>query len=845
MNSNRIEINEEDSEIEGVQITLITGKILNIISIYVPPNQPLPTTRLDNLLTSMNNVIIIGDLNAKHTDLGCKSTNPSGKQLLELIDQHNLYCTNEGEPTRYPHSYTQNHQPEQLDYCLLSPDIVHLFEKLEIGDDLNSDHKPLILTLATSSKKINRTKRPNFKHADWILYRHIITTNLPDCEIHTINDIDAAATKITDLITTASSQAIPTNPPPRRFQLPKSTIRTIRYRRKLRRIYNRTRAASIKTQINRLNKEISDEIASRYKQEQENRCKQLTDTADPSEFWKTSKRILGVKKKTSSKIPPLTFNDRPTATTDQAKADIFREYFATVHNIPDKPSYNKDIYKLANYIKRGYYNTYHPVNTIIETEDTGHEEFVQIITPTEILNCLRKTKNTSPGRDGIQYIHLKAAPPCLIDTLSRIYTASLHHGHMPNIWKTAITILLPKPKKDHKHPSNYRPISLLPVLGKCLEKIISKRLTAFLETNNILPDSQAGFRSGRSTRDQLFRIIQDIATCKNRGRHTLAAFFDAEKAFDRIWHEGLLLKLRKFNTPTKLTRWISSYLTSRTTCFRINNTLSSPLNITTGTPQGSTISPILFITYVADIPQPTKNTIQLSQFADDIAIWSSHPQVDRAEQYLQHYINKIQDWCNDWRLTLNPNKSQLMYISKHNRLQRAPHITFNDTAIPATKQVQYLGINIDQKLRLSHQFNIMAKRFRPMVTHLHRLAGNKDHPRADPSTTMKIYKMMIRPIIEYAAPALYHCHAKHIEELEKTQRRACRIAYHLHYREPSATTIQIANIPSVHQRLTTLREKFLTNITDEDHYLARFVQEQLQLPARHLAYTPLEGYTLN
>ncbi|PIK56788.1 hypothetical protein BSL78_06319 [Apostichopus japonicus] len=175
------------------------------------------------------------------------------------------------------------------------------------------------------------------------------------------------------------------------------------------------------------------------------------------------------------------------------------------------------------------------------------------------------------------------------------------------------------------------------------EKIIASRLFKFIEEHNIIPDSQAGFRRNRSTTDQLFHFLQDTSTHRIKGHHTIAAFFDAEKAFDGMWHEGLLLKLRKYNIPIKLTRWISSFQSHRSTSFKIGSSFSSPLKITTGAPQGSTISPILNILYVGDIPQPDNDCTKISQYADDVAIWTNHIHPFRAEEYLQQYINRIHE----------------------------------------------------------------------------------------------------------------------------------------------------------------------------------------------------------
>ncbi|PIK52472.1 hypothetical protein BSL78_10630 [Apostichopus japonicus] len=425
---------------------------------------------------------------------------------------------------------------------------------------------------------------------------------------------------------------------------------------------------------------------------------------DAKDFWKTVNKIFNIKSKHRN-IPTLNYEGH-AATTDKERAETIRNYFSTVHSIPDKPQYNKNIYKLAHFIKRGYHSTYYPQEDVSEEEDQGHEEYTQEITPDDIHNILKHASNTSPGRDGIQYLHLKAAPPILLEALSMIYTASFKIGHIPKIWKSATTIVIPKPGKDHKHPGSYRPISLLPVLGKCLEKIIARRLYKFIEDYNIIPDSQAGIRRNRSTTDQLFHFLQHTSTHRTKGHHTIAAFFDAEKAFDRMWHEGLLLKLRKYNLPTKLTRWIASFLSHRTTNFKIGSSFSSPLHITTGTPQGSTISPILYTMYVGDIPQPENRFTQISQYADDIAIWTSHINPVRTEEYLQQYINRINQWCHDWRLELNPKKSQILYIAKHNRLRRQPYLTLNNAIIPVTNQVRFLGIHIDRWLTLGYQHRL-------------------------------------------------------------------------------------------------------------------------------------------
>ncbi|GFV25528.1 RNA-directed DNA polymerase from mobile element jockey [Trichonephila clavipes] len=162
------------------------------------------------------------------------------------------------------------------------------------------------------------------------------------------------------------------------------------------------------------------------------------------------------------------------------------------------------------------------------------------------------------------------------------------------------------------------PISLLPVLSKITEKIIQKRLCQYLNDNDILIPQQHGFRVGLSTSHQLLRVVGYIKAGFQNRKSTGAVFLDIQKAFDRVWHVGLLYKLIKINTPPHLTKLISSFINNRSFSVKVNNTHSTNRRIIAGTPQGSSISSILFNIYVNDIPRTSQSTICM--FADDTAI---------------------------------------------------------------------------------------------------------------------------------------------------------------------------------------------------------------------------------
>jgi len=246
----------------------------------------------------------------------------------------------------------------------------------------------------------------------------------------------------------------------------------------------------------------------------------------------------------------------------------------------------------------------------------------------------------------------------------------LKHGYIPNMWKKAHIILLLKPKKNKQHPSSYRPISLLSCLGKLLEKIIKQRLMLEVESRHILPEHQAGFRSKKSTIYNIVRLERyanaQLHHPKGR-RHSAVIFFDIKAAFDSVWHDGLIYKLHDLRLPQYLTNYLISFLHNRNATIEIENVLSRSFDLDSGTPQGSPLSPLLYIIYTADsmngIPQHTEHGL----FADDTALWTSSNKISSLSSRLQQSIDAFESWCKSWKLKLQPSKTEMIHFNTHPR----------------------------------------------------------------------------------------------------------------------------------------------------------------------------------
>ena len=225
--------------------------------------------------------------------------------------------------------------------------------------------------------------------------------------------------------------------------------------------------------------------------------------------------------------------------------------------------------------------------------------------------------------------------------------------------------MLIKPDKLPSQTTSYQPISLLSAIMKLFERVIEKHLRKHLENNGFFSKYQSGFRKSKSTNDHLFRLSQTIMESFIQGEHVIVAFLDVEKAFNNVWHNGLRYKIYQLDQPTKLCRWLSDFLVGRVIQVKIEGFLSPKVYPKAGVPQGSNLSPLLFLIYVNDnMPNLSHHQTNKSQFADDASRWSWSKNIDLAAEYLQRDLDKLARWCAKWRIKLNPEKTKVIIFSK-------------------------------------------------------------------------------------------------------------------------------------------------------------------------------------
>ena len=402
-----------------------------------------------------------------------------------------------------------------------------------------------------------------------------------------------------------------------------------------------------------------------------------------------------------------------------------------------------------------------------------HPCMTESLTLHELEEALRKLKQKkAPGPDEITNEMLKHLGPGAKRFLLSVYNQSWHTGTVPTSWKKALVRPIPKKGKDKRDPTSYRPISLLSCTGKLLERIINKRLLWHLEVNSALAPTQTGYRQHRSTEDQLALLTQEIEDAFQEKKKVLAVFFDMSKAFDKVWKEGLLLKLLHAGVGGKMYKWLSNFLFNRTARVKIDGTTSNLVKLREGVPQGGVISPTLFLVYINDITTAVPKHVSNTLHADDFAVWCAEEHTSTAAHRIQNTINQVCDWTENWALQLNTTKTVSTLFSLSTSKEKVK-LKLKDQAVPQVDKPTFLGVTLDTRLTWKPHIEATARKAIKRLSLMKKLAGTKWG--ANSGILKKVYTGNIRPVVEYASTTWNTASKTNKSPLDTVQNMSLRI----------------------------------------------------------------------
>ena len=414
--------------------------------------------------------------------------------------------------------------------------------------------------------------------------------------------------------------------------------------------------------------------------------------------------------------------------------------------------------------------------------------------------------------------------------------ASLRLGVLPESWKIANVVAVSKPGRDPFSPSSYRPISLLPTLSKLLERIITDRLTHYLETHQLLDPYQYGFRQGRGTEEALWHLISVAsAALQHRQRLTLVSL-DIQGAYDTVWHSGLLWKLKQLGVPADLTRWIAAFLTPRTAHLHVRCGVASR-HLAMGVPQGSPLSPVLFLVYVNDlITQLCSIDNAFAQaFANDlVSWWLDSAQSSQSSSPSPQISQCIQFWASQWRMVFNPAKCQLLVIGCTSTAP--PSFTLGGSELTHVPHLRYLGVWLDSSLSWNEHIRRVSQWALDRLRLLHRGVGTLwgFHP----MILRRLIEAVVLPTLFYAAPVWCTavCHLSRLAPLDRVIRH-CAIAIFGLLRTVSheAAQMLVGLLPAEFQLRRRLMEFYLRRLTYSED-----LSTALILPPLNRTVSPLD-----
>lgn len=778
----------------GLELTLKDNRKIQLFVLYLPPT----TTTLTRthfikdlrMITSRfrrGNFFIVGDFNSKHADWGCDKPNTAGRLLYDEVLLDQLRILYPQEATHVPDDPRKT--PSTIDLTVTNACFA---TGQPICRHIGSDHNGVIIEVQLQPSKIPQKFHHiyNYAEANWVKYQSWLNskfnTDAHNTNIDTVEEIERLVELFTTATLTARDYSVPIvlRQGRKLLELDDFTKQLIDSRRWVRKQWQRSRQVIFKEHCNQLTRLIRDRINVLKNVEYERRVNPYGQP-DGSGLWK----LVGTFKPPKDPIPVLVDNGISVYSTKDKVELLSKQFFENHCNplVDNNPPFTQTVHSEV-------------------------EEFLQlplsieenILPPSidEVKNIIKSSKNRkSPGNDNVKNILLKNLPPIGFAVLTTIISMCLRLSYFPSSWKLAKVIAIRKPNKPKSLAINYRPISLLSNISKILERIVLYRLNFHIEDHNLIPTEQHGFRLGKSTKTQLVKVIGDLHRNLVTGNTTGMLLLDAEKAFERIWHRGLLYKMIKMNFPRRIIKLVESFLSGRKFEVALSGKRSNIRGLPFGVPQGAVLSPVLYNLFVSDAPICPACAVAF--YADDCALYHMTSKWTDTLDIIETKLAEFHSFFERWKISLNIDKTQAVIVTRRTKheLPDAP-LVFQGSTIQWKRHGVYLGLEIDSRLTMGGHITDKIRKTDKLFRMLYPLIGRRS--RLNVRLKLLIYKSYIRPVFTYAAPVLVNISRCHIVKLQMLQNRILKSILNVPWDTCTAFIHSVCNIEMVSEYLYKL-----------------------------------------
>ena len=768
---------DTESKTEHVIVEIFPVNVKNdkliTLNAYSPPRDH--TNDLGKTLTRFNRkysnqkMLFVGDFNAPNVEWGYPYPSAKGRNLLQVAQNTGFSTLNDfGNPTRIGNSVSRNTSPDiTLAKNITDPDWQNT------GTHLGSDHKIIEIMIDLTV----RSKRRKVTQVDWDAFResmitHPLTSDINDSMNDWLREVTQRVRDTSEQIETTTEEGIAD-----------SKLRSLWREHNV--LFERWQSnklnRALKKQLYNLEKQINSYAAKLSSLHWNQVCNRLNGRLGQKNPWQIFRAIIDPSRTKSAS------NNRMTQLLHQQSGtvqDVFKEISDNyLHTTSEKDE------------KCGEYSG--QINPELDRD----------IEKCEIVRALHKLNTTSaPGPDGVTNKILKNLDEDSLGNLARLFNKHWREGTLPEEWKTAKVMLIPKPGKklDLK---NLRPISLTSCLGKLMEHVILNRLHRHEESEKLFPPTMIGFRRHMSTQDLMIRVRDGVIKPRPYTRALLA--LDMAKAFDRVKHEAILNALNEANFGQRTFNYIQNFLYKRTAVIAVGNEMSTPIQLgDRGTPQGAVLSPFLFNLAMMGLPKRLDiyPKVRHSIYADDITLWCATGSDGLTQYYLQRAANEVAKYAKEIGLECSFQKSELLLKFEPGRknITADVQIYLDGHQIPQVEEIKVLGLHVHQKPKNTTIINKIVKTVEQTTQLIRRISGTRNGLKE--AELRKVAQAFVISRITYAAP---YC------ELTKNETEKIDVAIKKVYKAllglPQSTSNEKLLNLGLHNTYAELREAQLEN----------------------------------